>query len=468
MKHERESSGGSVNPEKKQKTDDDDGQQDKKFSTDIRTAFDLNLAFSRVQSKFEPVGKVVTVWQFKDYPAPNEKEQRTLDSLSEVNQEANKISQSYCFGNLDTQFYLKVTHPGCEFKKTNLRFDEVNHFYDVEKDIIQKWLESAPVSGFGDNKALETKMDPDVRKASEIPAEGFKVKQALLNTIANIWSKNFLPADVRVEPYKIHIYGKGGHFKSHRDTPEKLLVGTFLLGIGDSTASGLEDDSDDHCDRATSTGNFRIGNIRRTANAGQWVAFHPDVPHSVEPLTHGCRAAIAFKIFSLEDVDIMHEAAQRYPSIVERAKAVLTDLKGPFGIILQHQYPMGTDENGLIGVDAVLLTAVKQVRPSNVKVIPVVVWIHEERMYDEESSIEASVYPFTRHHVDICLGRADENTREAVAWIKDAKDVPFYSWDFKKNSMRWSSEEEEINHTGNESDGTRETSLYMAYAVVVM
>ncbi|KAF9261505.1 hypothetical protein L218DRAFT_961529, partial [Marasmius fiardii PR-910] len=145
------------------------------------------------------------------------------------------------------------------------------------------------------------------------------------------------------------------------------------------------------------------------------------------------------------------------------------ELEGPFGIILQHQYPMGTDENGLIGVNAAILSAAKQVRPSNVKVIPVVVWIHEERIYAYKGSlIDASVYPFTRHHVDICLHRADDSTYEAVAWLGDVEDVPFYSWDFKENSMRWSSEEEEINHTGNESDGTWETSLYLAYAIVVM
>ncbi|KAF9254857.1 hypothetical protein L218DRAFT_967861, partial [Marasmius fiardii PR-910] len=115
------------------------------------------------------------------------------------------------------------------------------------------------------------------------------------------------------------------------------------------------------------------------------------------------------------------------------------------------------------------LSAAKQVWPSNVKVIPVVVWIHEERIYAYKGSlIDTSVYPFTRHHVDICLHRADDSTYEAVAWIGDVEDVPFYSWDFKENSMRWSSEEEEINHTGNESDGTRETSLYLAYAIVVM
>ncbi|KAF9261211.1 hypothetical protein L218DRAFT_905772 [Marasmius fiardii PR-910] len=469
MKHDRsESPGAPVNPEKKQKNDDE-GQKVQNFSKEIRTAFDLSFALSAIGMVVESVGKVVTFWPLDEYPAPEEEEQEILEGLSKVNEEANNLSQSYCFGNLGDSFYLKVTFPGCEYE------DQPDFYNEVKEETIQKWLKNAPVSGFGDNRALETRVDPEVREACEIPAEGFEVDKKLLDKISSIWSANFVPANVRVEPYKIHIYGKGGHFKSHRDTPEKSLVGTFLLGIGDSAIStrGYHMSVED---RAILMGNFCIGHIRRTAKAGQWVAFHPDVPHSVEPLTHGCRAAIAFKIFSVDNVDILSEAAQRYPSVVEQAKDVLKNLKGSFGMILQHQYPMGTDENGLIGVDAVILTAVKQVRSSKVEVIPVVVNIFEQMMYesgydddyDYESWIQTTVYPFTRHHVDICLNRVDENTHEAVAWIEDAKDIPFYSWNFKKNSMKWSSGEVEINHTGNESDGTRETSLYLAYAIVAM
>ncbi|KAG7093054.1 hypothetical protein E1B28_009347 [Marasmius oreades] len=435
----------------------------------IRTGFDLKLALSNAEDWDDMIGEVVTVWPSEDYPVPKQEEQEILDKLSEVNKEANKISQPYCLGTLDDPFYLKVTYPGCEFEYARIqRYSD----YGCDEDTIQTWLKNAPVSGFGDNRVLETKVDPEVRRACEIPAEGFEVKKELLETIAKIWSSNFLPSKVRVEPYKIHIYGKGGHFKSHRDTPEKLLVGTFLLGLADTAVSVSYCDSD--VLDSGQVGNFCIGNIKRTAKSGQWVAFHPDVPHSVEPLACGCRAAIAFKIFSLEDVDVLEEASRRYPSVIEQTRAVLKNIKGQYGIVLQHHYPMGTDADGLVGVDAVILSAAKQVRPDTVEVIPVVVAIYEQRVesYHEEdglkSEVHACVYPFTRHHVDIYLGRSDENTEKSVAWIKDVKDLPFYSWDFKKKSMKWSSEEQEINHTGNESDGMRESSVYLAYAIVVL
>ncbi|KAG7096359.1 hypothetical protein E1B28_003803 [Marasmius oreades] len=560
MKHSRnELTDSPVNPDKKQKTDDET-EQNQNFSRSIRTAFDINFALSDARLKFRPIGNVVTVWPFEDHPVPKKTEREILNKLSELNKEANKLSQPYCVGTLKDPFYLEVTYAGCEFKRNNLRYGQ----FDSYKNTIQKWLENAPVSGFGDNRVLETKVDPEVRKACEIPAEGFKVNSKLLDTIAKIWSTNFLPAKVRVEPYKIHIYGKGGHFKSHRDTPEKLLVGTFLLGIDDTTMqesygdydeeSDVDAESDDDaesdvdaeddqvvegdCDaeggleaadsgqvaegdhdaeggleavdsgqvaqlgdrngeggrvaegnlyagsgrgvQAKSgfdqrAGNFCIGNIQQTAKTGHWVAFYPDVPHSVEPLTRGYRAAIAFKIYSLEGVNIPEEVSRRYPSVIERTKTVLAKIKGPYGIILQHHYPMGTDADGLVGVDAVILSAAKQIRPNHtVRLIPIMVRIHEERIMDpihdidSESCIDAIVYPFTRHHVDICLGRSDDNTKESIAWIKDVKNLPFFSWDFKEKSMMWSSEEDEINHTGNESDGTRETSVYLAYAIVVL
>jgi len=91
-------------------------------------------------------------------------------------------------------------------------------------------------------------------------------------------------------PYKIHLYGPGGHFKSHRDTPETGLVGTFLVGLGDTSS--------------TYAGHFRIGDKTLRADPCSWVAFHPDIPHEVTKLEDGYRAVIAFKMFRVEDNEL--------------------------------------------------------------------------------------------------------------------------------------------------------------------
>ncbi|KAL0057752.1 hypothetical protein AAF712_015599 [Marasmius tenuissimus] len=176
------------------------------------------------------------------------------------------------------------------------------------------------------------------------------------------------------------------HFKSHQDTPESSLVGTFLLEIGFYKEDGkYEKPYHRESDEEIDVGNFCIGGIRRTAKSGQWVAFHPDIPHSVERLGSGSRAVIGFKIFSVEDI------------------------KGSFGAVLERQYSMRANPRNLVGSDAVLPSAAKQL-PGMRGVEIVLVIIYEkkttssrEREYDDkgaESNVEATAWhPFTAFHV---------------------------------------------------------------------
>lgn len=135
----------------------------------------------------------------------------------------------------DPQFNLKVKRPGCEFD------GQVTDNYGAYKDLVRsgtllkKWFDNAPQAGYGDVRAQETKVDLIVRDAHEITKDEFEVESALLGKIVELWGKHFFPTRVRAEPYKINVYGPGGHFKPHKDTPEKNLVGTFLVGLGDST-----------------------------------------------------------------------------------------------------------------------------------------------------------------------------------------------------------------------------------------
>ncbi|EEB98374.1 hypothetical protein MPER_02128, partial [Moniliophthora perniciosa FA553] len=172
------------------------------------------------------------------------------------------------------------------------------------------------------------------------------------------------------------------------------LVGTFLLGIGDSAADSPK------------SGNSCIGDLRLSARPGQWVAFHPDVPHSVSPLTKGCRAVIAFKVFSIDsDITWGSQAKEeRLPKLAEEATSVLQQIPRPFGMILEHQYPMGTRETSLTGIDAIILAAAKELPDSVIEIIPVVVRLIEEEIdeypeneYDDEH-VRAWVIPMTRHH----------------------------------------------------------------------
>ena len=111
------------------------------------------------------------------------------------------------------------------------------------------------------------------------------MNQELIKRVERLWSKCFLPKAVRATPHKIHIYGPGGQFKPHMDTPEQNLVGTFLVGLGDTTEPGKH---------LVLGGSAHYG-----SPACRWVAFYPDIPHEVTPIKSGYRAVIAFKIFRL-------------------------------------------------------------------------------------------------------------------------------------------------------------------------
>jgi hypothetical protein len=128
--------------------------------------------------------------------------------------------------------------PGCEFD------GEVAPNSNEITNLLPTWLENAAISGYGDMRALKTKVDPAVRDAKEILASEFTVDPSFLEKIRETWSRNFIPKNVRVEPYKVHLYGPNGHFES---IPLRMaLSAPFLwtwataLGNGARVTSALE------------------------------------------------------------------------------------------------------------------------------------------------------------------------------------------------------------------------------------
>jgi hypothetical protein len=300
-------------------------------------------------------------------------------------------------------------------------------------------------------QSLETKIDSEVRNAREIPASEFEVKPEFLEQIQNLWKEHFLPRSVRAEPYKIHLYGPGGHFKSHRDTPETGLVGTFLVGLGDTSSA--------------STGHFRIGDKALRADACSWVAFHPDIPHEVTKLENSYRAVMAFKLFRMADND----SDGTLPAELEaRMKRILDQVPAPFGLFTTHQYSIGTTE--LIGFDALLSACARSRNDTQVHMLPVVTKFNGEAFYDDESEsvIRSRVYPFTGAHVDILLKEDVVQTKE-VQWLDGLSDIPFYTWDLKASSVTWMEDYPEgAGYTGNEADSSREDSIYLSYAILFL
>jgi hypothetical protein len=471
----------------------------------IRNAFDIRRAISEISKfKSKSIGHVVAKIPRQEWPPREHRVRNTeyacaptqLILVQEILQQLQAIADfasPYTIGTFETVFHLRVTRLGCEFDG-----DVAPESKSIE-NLLPDWFKNAAISGYGDMGTLQTKVDPTVRDAKEIPASEFTVSPSLLETIRETWATSFVPRDVRVETYKIHLYGPGGRFKAHRDTPEVGLVGTFLVGLGDTSASW------DYDERRYS-GNFLIGEHALAAKPCSWVAFHPDVPHTVSEISRGHRAVIAFKIFhSGASIDEQKDDAEI--RVEARLKAVLQNIPPPFGILLKHMYHLGVSQ--LNGFDAMLFSTARKIHQVAVHVLPVVIKSDSTVYYDVpdpgdsasilNSSIStlnssydtddeghlnsshdtddeghvnsyiSSVYPLTPAHVDIILsGSRIAEARAKVKWLDDVEDVPLYSWDFKKSTAEWERDDDQINFTGNEADGENVTCVYLSHALLVL
>jgi hypothetical protein len=82
---------------------------------------------------------------------------------------------------------------------------------------------------------------------------------------------------------------------------------------------------------------------------------------------------------------------------------------------------------------------------------------------------ESKVYPFTRAHVDILLGKNVVQAKKEIQWLARFSELPFYSWDIKATTEAWKEDYPDgSNYTGNEADSQREDSIYLSYAILFL
>ncbi|KAK7683357.1 hypothetical protein QCA50_013619 [Cerrena zonata] len=337
---------------------------------------------------------------------------------------------------------LEITRPGCEY-----------HWKDRHYPDLARIFEHAAISGFGNVHTQETEFDPNVRNAREIPASEFSVDPKLIAEIEKCWGSFFLPANIRAVPYKIHLYGPGGQFRSHKDTPEKDLIGTFLYGLGDTTEPP---------DR------FEIAGEHLSARYGSGVVFYTDVPHAVNAIEKGFRAVIAFKIFHREKTT----KAVTKDSVCDKLKLAirksLVALKPPFAIGLRHEYHLDVKQHS--SFDHMLVEVARSLPDVDVHVIPVFVQNSCATNADEPEAnrVWAMVYPLTETHLDFILGDKLALERDpSIQWLKNlGGEIPLFRMGIYD---LWSLQHTEgPGYTGNESRNWDQYSIYMHYAMVVV
>jgi len=281
-----------------------------------------------------------------------------------------------------------------EFDNRRVSFTLANYNTEVALDaisgnLLRQLYEAAAPASFGDMKAMETRVDPLVRSGREIASHGFSVSPELCRWVERTWAEHFVPRNVRAEPYKINLYGPGDRFATHRDTPEKDLVGTFLVALGGWGPP---------CQGGGLVVHDTAGTYRWDGARG-WAAFIPYLPHEVEPITSGARATIAFKVFSTNndggdesvafDEALLEEAADRI--------ALCRNENGQVGVLLAFAYSL--NGTALCGRDLFIYRALE--RMGRVESIPVAV--HMEAKADSSEvvywSSQARVYSLTQDNL---------------------------------------------------------------------
>ena len=187
----------------------------------------------------------------------------------------------------------------------------------------------------------KTVRDEKVRKCWQLDASRFSIKSPqwkkfLKETVNRIREDLGIKGKVSAVPYKLLLYGKGGHFKAHRDT-EKLdsMFGSLIIALPSAHEGGRllirHDGREIEVDFSREDSRHEF----------QYAAFFADCEHEVEPVRSGFRCCLAYNL-RLDDGDA---GALNLPLDTQARKLVapLVSLKNECAgkltaVLLEHGY----------------------------------------------------------------------------------------------------------------------------------
>jgi len=322
----------------------------------------------------------------------------------------------------------------------------------VPADLLRRLYDAATPATFGDMKKMETRVDPLVRSGREISSEGFSVSPGLCAWVARTWARHLQPESVCVKPYKINLYAPGDRFTMHRDTPERNLVGTFLLalsGWGDPCSGGglvVHDEVGSFC----------------WDGANGWAAFVPYLPHEVEPVMSGARVTLAFKVFATDETGAAGQS-QFDEALLEEAVnrlAICRNERGQVGVLLKYAYAF--NGTALCGADRFIYRALE--RLGTVESVPVAVHVEAEAK-DQNTyywRAIANVYALTNESLTR-IARGGGKPAETTA--KGSGEIPFVP--ASSGHVIHSSGHGAIENIGNYAEPANISTLYVHRALIV-
>lgn len=333
------------------------------------------------------------------------------------------------------------------------KFDATVEAWD--DDVTHRALKCAAPSPFGDVANQVNVVDKAVRDGCEFKKDQFTVSVSFVADMQQAWAKHMLPENVRVEPYKIALYGKGGHFKTHTDTPEKGLVGTLLYELSSCGHVNLVLDDPKGQQTWDDADQFPI------------CMFYPDVPHKVESKqSDWCechRAVLAFKVFA-ENPDDAPPAARhsRLVSVLKDKLEDLIDEEKTVAFKLSFSYEL--DAQAFKGIDLLLYRALRSLKPREMKAFSCISTAAAEIDENDKATVtKCSLYLLRDEDVSAYVAGKALPPKPVIF----DKELQVRSLDgYLEGQQVESSSSPFIEHTGNESRSGDRRSIYLMRILV--
>jgi len=264
-----------------------------------------------------------------------------------------------CGGEVEVAVPISLSGPGG--KKL-----EVVEWTGFRRSNVAKKLRAwcAPAS-FGEG--AETRTDVRVREGRQLYARnGALAVEGLDEALRGILSRireslcPHDPAPPVAELHSLNVYGRGGHFVTHKDTPrEPSVFGTLVVCLPLSFSGGrlvVEQES-----RATfkwENESYFLTSRERQERRIRWAAFFSDVDHRIETVTSGCRVTLTYELRRAPNAapaapDHPGEAEAAFSTALAEAIADpnFSSEGGTFGMPCLHLYALPTQERILPGAE---------------------------------------------------------------------------------------------------------------------
>ncbi|TMW64705.1 hypothetical protein Poli38472_011585 [Pythium oligandrum] len=148
-------------------------------------------------------------------------------------------------------------------------------------------------------RGQEEVLDPTYRDAVQMDASQFttSLRVAELPILSEIQS--YLAPDtqdIRARLYKLNVYGPGGFFKAHRDTPRGTqMFGSLVVCLPTAFEGGeFVMKNDDGVEQ-------RFAWCDNPEQVVQWCAFYSDCKHEVLPVTYGQRLTLTYLLEGVKE-----------------------------------------------------------------------------------------------------------------------------------------------------------------------